>query len=101
MLSLLALAEAGAPTRGATGAGVAGTLVLAQALGDVEVAAPLWCVTSGAVSVGPADPLTNPAAGQVWGLGRVLALEEPARWGGLSTCRPSVGSGRSGACAKR
>ena len=56
VLSLLALEEAGAPTLGGVGAGVAGTLTLAQALGDAEVAAPLWCVTTGAVSVGPADP---------------------------------------------
>ncbi len=77
------LEEAGPPTLGGVGAGVAGTLALMQALGDAEVAAPLWCVTRGAVSVGPMDPLTGPAAAQVWGLGRVLALEEPERWGGL------------------
>ena len=84
VLSLLALEETGPPALGGVGAGVGGTLALAQALGDADVAAPLWCVTRGAVSVGPADPLTNPAAAQVWGIGRVLALEEPARWGGLA-----------------
>ncbi len=63
--------------------GVAGTLVLVQALGDVGVQAPLWCVSVGAVSVGVGDPVANPAAGSVWGLGRVLGLEEPGRWGGL------------------
>nr|MDT0667944.1 KR domain-containing protein [Micromonospora sp. DSM 115978] len=29
------------------------------------------------------DPLTNPIQAQVWGLGRVAALEHPRRWGGL------------------
>ena len=64
-------------------AGVVETLALMQALGAAGVMAPLWCVTRGAVSVGPGDPLTEPAAALVWGLGRVLALEEPERWGGL------------------
>lgn len=45
--------------------------------------APLWCLTQGAVSTGTADPLRNAAQTQVWGLGRVVALEHPKRWGGL------------------
>jgi acyl transferase domain-containing protein/acyl carrier protein len=56
---------------------------LAQALGDAGIAAPLWCVTRGAVSTGPADPVTNPAQAKIWGLGRVIALEHSGRWGGL------------------
>ncbi|SCG72320.1 beta-ketoacyl reductase, partial [Micromonospora halophytica] len=48
-----------------------------------SIEAPLWTVTSGAVSIGPDDPLTNPGAAQLWGLGRVAALEHPARIGGL------------------
>ncbi|WP_425388714.1 beta-ketoacyl reductase [Dactylosporangium aurantiacum] len=39
------------------------------------VDAPLWCVTRGAA--------TDPAQRAVWGLGRVVALEHPDRWGGL------------------
>ncbi|MEK8104548.1 hypothetical protein NKG94_04020 [Micromonospora sp. M12] len=46
-------------------------------LGEV----PLWCVTGGAVSIGPDDPLTHPDRARLWGLGRVAALE--GRWGGL------------------
>ncbi|MBM2623628.1 SDR family NAD(P)-dependent oxidoreductase [Actinoplanes sp. LDG1-06] len=42
---------------------------------------PIWCVTRGAVSTGPDDPLTDPEHARLWGLGRVAALEEP--WGGL------------------
>jgi NAD(P)-dependent dehydrogenase (short-subunit alcohol dehydrogenase family) len=47
--------------------------------GDHE--APLWCVTRGAVSTGPQDPLTDPDQARLWGLGRVAALE--GRWGGM------------------
>ncbi|MGW3233773.1 type I polyketide synthase, partial [Kitasatospora sp. NPDC001095] len=58
-------------------------LVLIQALADAELTAPLWLATSGAVSVGRADRLRDAAQAQVWGLGRVAALEHPALWGGL------------------
>ncbi|MGC4808861.1 type I polyketide synthase, partial [Micromonospora sp. DT233] len=58
-------------------AGVVGTLALVQALGDAGIGGALWVVTSGAVSVGVADPVTAPLAAGVWGLGRVVALEEP------------------------
>ncbi|UFQ99993.1 SDR family NAD(P)-dependent oxidoreductase [Streptomyces sp. Go40/10] len=60
----------------------AGTLVLAQALGDTGTDAPLWCVTGGAVAVTDGEP-ADPWQAQVWGLGRVLGLEAPHRWGGL------------------
>ncbi|MFF9040953.1 type I polyketide synthase [Streptomyces sp. NPDC014892] len=62
---------------------VAWSLALVQALGDAEIDAPLWCVTSGAVSTGRADGVVDPVQAQVWGLGRVAALEFPQRWGGL------------------
>ncbi|MFP8964936.1 hypothetical protein ACLIYP_30955, partial [Streptomyces nanhaiensis] len=52
-------------------------------LGDAGVQAPLWCVTQGAVTTGGSDPLAHPAQAQIWGLGRVAALEHPDRWGGL------------------
>ncbi|MFF7460053.1 SDR family NAD(P)-dependent oxidoreductase [Streptomyces tricolor] len=60
----------------------AGTLVLAQALGDAGIDAPLWCVTGSAVAVAD-DEAADPWQAQVWGLGRVLCLEAPHRWGGL------------------
>jgi acyl transferase domain-containing protein len=44
---------------------------------------PVWCVTSGAVGVGTADPTADVRAAGVWGLGRVAGLELPDRWGGL------------------
>ncbi|WP_406358269.1 type I polyketide synthase [Streptomyces sp. NBC_01635] len=59
-------------------------LVATQALGDAEVAGPVWWVTQGAVTVGqPADCRLRPEQAGIWGLGRVVALEHPDRWGGL------------------
>ncbi len=89
VLSLLALDESPLAGLPAVPTGLAGTLALVQALGDVEVAAPLWVQTRGAVSTGPGDVLTNPIQAQVWGLGRVAALEHPDRWGGLVDLPPS------------
>jgi acyl transferase domain-containing protein/acyl carrier protein/thioesterase domain-containing protein len=58
---------------------LAGTLDLAQRLDGTR----LWCVTRSAVSVSASDVLANPDQAMVWGLGRVLGLEHPDRWGGL------------------
>ncbi|MFI9270797.1 type I polyketide synthase [Kitasatospora sp. NPDC052896] len=75
--------------------GVALTLTLVQALGDAGVEAPLWCVTRGAVSVGAPDEVSSPAQAQIWGLGRVVALEHSNRWGGLVDLPPAGDSGES------
>ncbi|WP_033356012.1 type I polyketide synthase, partial [Kitasatospora aureofaciens] len=84
VLSLLALDETLLPEgAGVVRAGLAATLALVQALGDADVTAPLWCATSGAVATGRSDTLTSPVQAQVWGLGKVAALEHPDRWGGL------------------
>ncbi|AUS81206.1 polyketide synthase [Actinoalloteichus sp. AHMU CJ021] len=80
VLSLLALDDA--PAR-PVGAGLVNTLVLAQALRDAGLRAPLWIATRGAVSVSRAEPAAEPAQAQVWGLGRVLGLEHAELWGGL------------------
>ncbi|WP_369821700.1 type I polyketide synthase [Pseudonocardia sp. EC080610-09] len=64
-------------------AALARTLALVQALGDAGVTAPLWCLTRGAVGTTPGDAVTDPEQGTLWGLGRVVALEHPDRWGGL------------------
>jgi polyketide synthase 7 len=81
VLSLLALGEV-EPVPGVA-PGLGGTLALLQALADAGVDAPLWCASRGAVSVTGAEPLDSPVQAQLWGLGRVAALEYPARWGGL------------------
>ncbi|MET7906612.1 SDR family NAD(P)-dependent oxidoreductase, partial [Streptomyces sp. NPDC005355] len=83
ILSLLALDQDPHPEYAAVPAGLAATTALIQALRDAEIAAPLWCLTQGAVATGPADPLPHPYQGQTWGLGRAAALEHPRRWGGL------------------
>ncbi|MFD8923458.1 type I polyketide synthase, partial [Streptomyces sp. NPDC059569] len=67
VVSLLGLADAG----------VAATIGLLRALGDADVPAPLWCVTSGAVSVGADDVVAGFEQSMLWGLGRVAALEHP------------------------
>ncbi|WP_461012210.1 SDR family NAD(P)-dependent oxidoreductase, partial [Streptomyces capparidis] len=83
VVSLLGVAEEPSSGDPVLPWGLAATLALVQALGDAGVAAPLWCLTSGAVSVGRSDRLTSPVQAQIWGLGRVVALEHPDRWGGL------------------
>ncbi|MGW2213223.1 SDR family NAD(P)-dependent oxidoreductase, partial [Streptomyces sp. NPDC001781] len=83
VLSLLALDETAMDDHPVVAVGLAATLGLVQALGDARVDAPLWLLTQGAVAAGPADALTNPAQAQIWGFGRVIALEHPDRWGGM------------------
>nr|WP_309031639.1 SDR family NAD(P)-dependent oxidoreductase [Streptomyces alfalfae] len=63
--------------------GLYATLALVQALSDIGLAAPLWCATRGGVAVGGSDSPADPGQAMVWGLGRVVALEHPERWGGL------------------
>ncbi|WP_353961956.1 type I polyketide synthase [Micromonospora peucetia] len=81
VVSLLALDEAFLPGRPGVPAGAAATLDLIRTLAGRDV--PLWCLTRGAVTTSPADPVTQVAQSQVWGLGRVAALELPDTWGGL------------------
>ncbi|MFI2382263.1 type I polyketide synthase [Micromonospora sediminicola] len=83
VLSLLGLDGRPHPDHPATTLGVTGTAHLVQALGALGVEAPLWCATRRAVTTGDADPAPEPAAAAVWGLGRAVALEHPARWRGL------------------
>ncbi|MER6092961.1 type I polyketide synthase [Streptomyces bluensis] len=64
-------------------AGAPATALLVQALDDAGLAAPVWSVTSGAVTTAPGDGPADPAQAALWGLGRVAALEYPDRWGGL------------------
>ncbi|MEU8874104.1 type I polyketide synthase [Streptomyces javensis] len=83
VLSLLSLAD-GPPTgAGIPRAGLTGTLALFQALGDAGVNGPLWCLTRGAVAMADTEQVDVPAQRMVWGLGRIVALEHPERFGGL------------------
>ncbi|WP_372504143.1 type I polyketide synthase [Actinokineospora diospyrosa] len=83
VLSLLADDDAPHAEYPPMSAGQVANLILAQALGDAAIDAPLWLVTRGAVSIGRADRLTAPGQAQHWGMGRVAALELGDRWGGV------------------
>ncbi|WP_345598215.1 SDR family NAD(P)-dependent oxidoreductase, partial [Streptomyces marokkonensis] len=84
ILSLLAIDETATPGHPALPQGLTHTVALAQALGDADIDAPLWCVTRGAAATGRSDDAPLSAVqNQVWGLGRALALEHSRRWGGL------------------
>ncbi|MEV0361052.1 SDR family NAD(P)-dependent oxidoreductase, partial [Nocardia sp. NPDC050697] len=83
VLSLLALDDQPSAHTSAVSRGVYGNVLLLQVLNALEVAVPVWCVTSGAVSVGASDRLRNVVQAQMWGLGQVAGLEFPQWWGGL------------------
>lgn len=83
VLSLLALDDDPHLDYPAMTLGLARTVELVQALMTQELAAPLWCVTRGAVSVADSDLLRRPAQAMIWGLGRTVGLEHPSSWGGL------------------
>ncbi|MBB4919037.1 type I polyketide synthase [Streptosporangium saharense] len=79
VLSLLALNDR--ETRPGVPAVLAGTVLLLRALDEAGMDAPLWCATRSGVKIG--EQGVEPAQAALWGLGRVAALEYPARWGGL------------------
>jgi acyl transferase domain-containing protein/surfactin synthase thioesterase subunit/acyl carrier protein len=60
---------------------------MARAMAEVRTnfrAAPrLWLVSRNATAMGASDPACDVLAAGLWGLGRSLALEAPAIWGGL------------------
>ncbi|MGH3379144.1 MAG: SDR family NAD(P)-dependent oxidoreductase, partial [Actinoallomurus sp.] len=86
VLSLLPMTAG--PDAGELPESLALSVVLAQALGDAGLTAPLWTLTRGAVSTGPGDPVTDPGQASVWGFGRVTALETPGRRSGLVDLPP-------------
>ncbi|MFF0572506.1 type I polyketide synthase [Streptosporangium saharense] len=79
VLSLLALNDR--ETRPGVPAVLTGTVGLLRALDEAGMDAPLWCATRSGIKVG--EQGVEPAQAALWGLGRVAALEYPARWGGL------------------
>ncbi|WP_067467658.1 type I polyketide synthase [Actinomadura macra] len=83
VVNLLGLDESPHAGHPALPAGLAATTALVQSLNDIGATAPVYTLTQGAVSTGPSDPLVNPVQAQVWGLGRVAALENPRTWAGL------------------
>jgi NAD(P)-dependent dehydrogenase (short-subunit alcohol dehydrogenase family)/acyl carrier protein len=83
VLSFMALEDGFHPAWPNIPMGVAGSLALLHALDDADIGGRLWVVTRGAVSVGSSERIESPTQGMIWGMGRVLGLEEPGRWGGL------------------
>jgi mycoketide-CoA synthase len=88
ILSLLALDEQPGTGHPVVTAGVAATLTLIQAAGDLEITAPLWVATRGAVATAPGEDPVRAVQTQTWGLGQVAGLEHPDRWGGLIDLPP-------------
>jgi myxalamid-type polyketide synthase MxaC len=63
---------------------------LVRALAPLARPPRLWLVTLGVQPVGRAPGLRALAQAPLWGLGRVLALELPAAWGGLLDLDPAA-----------
>ncbi|MER6188304.1 type I polyketide synthase [Streptomyces sp. NPDC001652] len=82
VLSLWALDSTPLPGRPQLSAATLGTLALLQTLADTDTTVPLWSVTRGGVSTDEQVP-ADPVQAQLWGMGRVAALENPRLWGGL------------------
>ncbi|QNP68029.1 SDR family NAD(P)-dependent oxidoreductase [Streptomyces roseirectus] len=63
-------------------AGAADALETVRALDAAGVRAPVWWLTRGAAAVSGGDTVRAEAT-RLWGLGQVVGLELPERWGGL------------------
>jgi NADP-dependent 3-hydroxy acid dehydrogenase YdfG/acyl carrier protein len=104
VLSLLAADERPLPGHPSTPSGLAATAALVQALADGALgtsAAPLWCLTAGAVGVHEQEAPAAPEQAAVWGLGRTAALEHPRLWGGLLDLPAGTGTEVSEDVARR
>ncbi|OLP20310.1 hypothetical protein BST81_00805 [Leptolyngbya sp. 'hensonii'] len=77
-LDVLTLADLEASQQMGSGS----ALQVIQSLARIQNAAPLWLVTRAAQPVAGTTDLAV-AQSPLWGLGRVIALEHPDRWGGL------------------
>ena len=53
----------------------------------------LWLVTRGAQATGDDSPPVDVVQAPIWGLGRVIAQEHPAFWGGLVDLEPKSSAG--------
>ncbi|WP_455753081.1 type I polyketide synthase, partial [Streptomyces antimycoticus] len=92
---MVTVADLAAPETVPALAGVVSLLPVEETvllLRTLRTVAPLWCVTRGAVSAADGDVVDPDQAG-LWGLGRVIGLEHPDRWGGLIDLPPVVDEG--------
>ncbi|MHA7962071.1 type I polyketide synthase [Streptomyces sp. L500] len=83
VLSLLALDERPHPEHPSVPLALTTTTALLTALETAGTTAALWCATRGAVATDATEAPTSLTQAQLWGLGRVAALEHPGNWGGL------------------
>ncbi|MEV5432412.1 type I polyketide synthase [Streptomyces sp. NPDC052701] len=85
VVSLLALDTRPAPAHAGPTVGLTTSVALLQGMLDAGLdGVRLWFLTSEAVTTGtPGDEVHNPLQAALWGLGRVVALEQPRLWGGL------------------
>ncbi|QEU95752.1 type I polyketide synthase [Streptomyces kanamyceticus] len=83
VLSALGFVKGAHPEHPAISLGFALTTQLVEALGGIGMRLPLWCLTRGALAVGQDPEAHDPAQGHLWGLGRTVAAQAPAAWGGL------------------
>ncbi|GAA2661054.1 type I polyketide synthase [Paractinoplanes durhamensis] len=96
VLSLLSLDEGSHPEYPGVPAGLAATTTLVQALLDRGVEVPLWCATRGGVAVSEHEHVARATDALVWGLGLVIALEQPRLWGGLLDLPAELGEREQG-----
>ncbi|MFD8104505.1 type I polyketide synthase [Nocardia fluminea] len=71
--------------------GLARTHAILQALVGAGIDTRLWCITSGAVSIGRSDQLRRPLQAAHWGFGVVAALEFPDLWQGIVDIPEQIG----------
>ncbi|RDG38101.1 type I polyketide synthase, partial [Streptomyces corynorhini] len=83
VLSLLALDDRPHPRHPLLHNGFAATVALMRTLDDLGTRLPVWFLTRGAVTTRSDSAPPTPAQALVWGFGRVVALEQADRWGGL------------------
>ncbi|HEX2244530.1 MAG TPA: type I polyketide synthase, partial [Gammaproteobacteria bacterium] len=71
--------------------GCVSVLHLVQVLAKYSISPRLWLVTRGAMPAGSRHPLAV-AQAPLWGLGKVIAMEQPQLWGGMFDLAPDVPS---------
>ncbi|MEM6404103.1 MAG: acyltransferase domain-containing protein, partial [Cyanobacteria bacterium P01_D01_bin.116] len=72
--------------------GCGAVLEIVKALIKTKSVAKLWLVTRGAIAVKSPTESVSVAASPLWGMGRVIALEQPQMWGGMVDLDPHQSS---------
>jgi hypothetical protein len=77
------------PPEGPTDLGLSPVVELIQALAQDNGGPRVWLVTRGAACVEEGDRV-SPVQNALWGLGKVLPIEQPRLWGGLVDLDPAA-----------